>query len=248
MDIWLYYEVLHRLHTYMNPVSAAAVEEAASLLGLAPGTQVLDIASGNGELLIRLAEKYGVIGVGVDASPYTVRRAEEKRRRRVPGAGISFVHGRGEEYRPDRPFDVVSCVGASWIWGGLRGTLEALARFVPPGGLILTGEPWWRSTPPREYLEVEELREEMFFDLAGCHRVAGELGLSTIWMQAATEADWDRYEMLQLASFDDFLRECPDHPDLPEIRAKLMASKEAYLRHGRDCLGFALWIFRTPRR
>jgi SAM-dependent methyltransferase len=247
MDIWLYYDVIHRLHTYLNPISPSAMEEAAGLLGLAAGSRVLDIASGNGELLIRLAERFGVSGTGVDISPLFIQRAREKKARRVPGAEIDFVLGGGEEFRPEAPFDVACCVGASWIWNGFGGTLKALAGFVRPGGLILSGEPWWRSKPPRDYLAVEGLREEQFFDLAGCRTVAEDLGLRTIWMQAATEADWDRYEMLQMASFDDFLRECPDHPDIPEIRAKLMPSKDAWLRHGRSCLGFALWIFRTPR-
>jgi SAM-dependent methyltransferase len=247
MDTWLYYEVLHRLHGYMNPLSPAAMDEVTARLGLSPGSRVLDIASGNGELLVTLAERYGISGVGVEASPFTFRRAREKQARRVPGADIAFVEGRGEEFRAETPFDVACCVGASWIWNGFTGTLRALASFVRPGGLVVSGEPYWRARPAPEYLRIEGLTEEQFFDLPGCRRAAEDLGLTTIFMQASTEADWDRYEMLQLASLDDFVRENPDHPDLPEIRAKVMPGKDAYLRWGRAALGFALWVFRTPR-
>jgi SAM-dependent methyltransferase len=246
MDTWFYYEVLHRLHGYMNPVSAAAVEEAAGLLRLRPGDRVLDIASGNGELLVFLAGRYGISGTGVDVSPYAVRRAREKKARRVPEADVEFREGRGEEFRADAAFDVACCVGASWIWNGFRGTLGALSRFVRPGGLLLVGEPFWRKAPPPQFLATEGLTADEFGDLDGCRRVATDLGLTTIWMQAAPESDWDRYEMLKLASLDDFVRESPDHPDLPAIRAKCLPSKDAYLRYGRDCLGFALWVFRTP--
>jgi hypothetical protein len=65
-------------------------------------------------------------------------------------------------------------------------------------------------------------------------------------MRGVTEQEWDRYEMLQMASLDRFARENPDDPDLDDIRKKLLPSKEAYFRWGRFALGFAFWVLRAP--
>lgn len=43
-----------------------------------------------------------------------------------------------------RSFDVgVSCVGGTWIAGGLAGTLELMRRPLLAVGLLLVGEPVW---------------------------------------------------------------------------------------------------------
>jgi hypothetical protein len=43
-----------------------------------------------------------------------------------------------------------ACVGATWIGGGVAGTIELLARSLRSGGIILIGEPYWRKLPPTE--------------------------------------------------------------------------------------------------
>ena len=249
MDIWRYFDIIHGLHTYCNPVSRQAVRDMEAVLDLQPGTRVLDIASGLGEMLIGFAERYGTSGVGVDISPYAVRRAEARKAKRAPDADIRFVEMKGEEYTLDDedPFDVVMCIGASWIWQGYQGTLRALRRFVKPGGLIVSGEPYWRQPPDDRYLEIEDLKRDEFPTLSEFYENLEPAGLACVWMRGVTEQEWDRYEMLQLASLDRFAGEHPDDDDLAEIRAKLLPSKEAYFRWGRETLGFAFWILRDQR-
>jgi len=245
MDMWLFYEVTHANHTYLNPVSEPGVRELESFLELSPGKRVLDIASGHGEMLIGFAERHGISGVGVDLSPYAHRRSVERKESRVPDADIELIHGRGEEYSADEEFDVAMCIGASWIWDGYAGTLDALRGFVRPGGLIVSAEPYWRSEPAAEYLEREEIERETFFSLHGCYDVAMEKGLELVWMRGSSVQEWDRYEMSQASAFSRWARENPDHPDLEEMLAKHLRCRESYLRWGRDCFGFAFWVFRT---
>jgi cyclopropane fatty-acyl-phospholipid synthase-like methyltransferase len=78
------------------------------------GERVLDIACGKGEFLVRLAEIYGIAGVGVDISPHCIRDCVDKRRRRVPDSDIEFVAMGGAEYRPEVPssFNAAPCIGA----------------------------------------------------------------------------------------------------------------------------------------
>jgi cyclopropane fatty-acyl-phospholipid synthase-like methyltransferase len=59
----------------MNPSSEAKTDEFISLLALAPGARVLDVASDKGEQLLRITEGYGASSTGVDISPFEVEGA-----------------------------------------------------------------------------------------------------------------------------------------------------------------------------
>ncbi|MGK3885410.1 hypothetical protein, partial [Enterococcus faecium] len=48
------------------------------------------------------------------------------------------------------PCDVAACIGATWIGGGVAGTLALLEKSLKPGGLLLIGEPYWRLLTPTE--------------------------------------------------------------------------------------------------
>ena len=249
MDIWFYFDVTHALHEFCNPIRASRVDELGAVLDLRPGMRLLDIASGHGEFLIRWSEKYDISGVGVDLSEYALARAERRRTSRIPDADVRFVHEDGAKYQPDEPFDVVLLVGASWIWNGYAGTLEALRKLTAPGGLIVFGEPFWKQKPSDEYLAVDEdITADMFTTLAGLREHALGTGLELVWMMESSLEDWDRYEMLQAAAVDRFGRENPDHPDLDEIRKRRAHADEVYLKWGRDSCGFAIWVFRVPAR
>lgn len=246
MDMWRYYEVTHASHTVMNPSSEERLDELADVLGLTASSRVLDVGCGHAELLIRWNRSSGATGIGIDASPHHSERARRRVAEQAPEGAIEVIHGRGEEFTTGERFDVAVCLGASWIWGGLEGTLRALEGFARPGGVVVSGEPFWKAEPPDEYLAAEELTRESFHSLGDCRAVAHELGLTTIWMRASSGADWDRYEMTQSAALDRFALEHPDDPDLPEIRAMRDRYEESYVRWGRDVCGWAIWAFRTP--
>ena len=64
---------------------------------------------------------------------------------------ITFVEGDAGKYIAEaNSFDVVSCIGATWIGGGLVGTLKLMLPALKPGGLLLVGEPYWIEPPPEE--------------------------------------------------------------------------------------------------
>ena len=44
----------------------------------------------------------------------------------------------------------------------------------------------------------------------------------------------------------EYARSSPDDPDLPEITERVKTSRDIYLRWGRDCLGWAIYLFRKP--
>lgn len=244
MDMWKFYSVTHRYHVVCNPMSVTKLDELIGLLQLNLGSAVLDIACGKGEMLTRLAEQYEVSGVGVDISPYFVADTEQKLEERVPGARIEILNMDGADYKPDRPFNLAMCIGASWVYQGHRGTLRALKAMTKPGGLILVGEPFWTQEPDEEYLATENYTRNMY----GTHYenviIGEDEGLFPLYTLVSNHDDWDRYETLQWYAAENYARENPDDPDVPEILGRVTSGRTNYLRYGRDTLGWALYLFR----
>jgi len=246
MDIWKFYYVTHHYHEVCNPMSTAKLDELVGLLRLNPGSAVLDIACGKGELLTRLAERYGISGIGVDISQYFVADAEQKLRERVPDAQTQILNMNGTDYSPDQLFDLAMCIGASWVYKGHRGTLSALKSMTKPDALILVGEPFWLKDPDDAYLLAENLTREMF----GTHYenvlVGEDEGLFPLYTMVSSHDDWDRYETLQWYAAEKYARDNPDDPDVSEILTRVAHGRTDYLHWGRDTLGWAMYLFRKP--
>jgi len=243
MDIRKYYSVTHRYHTVCNPMSIAKTDELIELMKLAPGSAVLDIGCGKGELLARLAERYEISGVGVDISPYCVADTAQKLQDRVPGSQVEVLNMDGADYSPDRPFDLAMCIGASWIYQGHGGTLRALKATTKPGGLIVVGEPFWLKEPDEAYLAAESLTRDTFGTHYGNVLVGEEEGLSTLYATVSSPDDWDRYEALQWYAAEKYAGDNPDDSHLPEILARAARGRKSYLQWGRDTLGWAMYLF-----
>jgi cyclopropane fatty-acyl-phospholipid synthase-like methyltransferase len=116
MDIWKYFDITHREHVFCNPMSVEKFEELIALLRLEPGAKVLEIATGKGEFILRLAERYKIEGTGLDISQFHIADAQKKCKERLPDARLTFLVMDGADYKPDKPesFDLVACIGASW--------------------------------------------------------------------------------------------------------------------------------------
>lgn len=248
MDAWKFFDITHREHVICNPTSEDKLGLLVDLLRLPADAQVVDIACGKGEFLIRLAEAYGIRGTGIDLSPFFVTAAAERIETRVSGSGISFVRMDGADFEPREPhsMDLASCIGASWVFGGHAETLEALTRMVRPGGWVVVGEPYWRQEPPREYLEACECAREDFGSHSSNAEAGERLGLELVNTIVSSKDDWDRYEGLQWYATDQYARVYPDDPDLAEVVERVRTERRAYLRWGRDTLGWAIYMFRSP--
>ena len=243
MDMWKFFAITHKDHTVMNPMSLAKTQDIVDLLRLDKGSKVLDIACGKAEFLCRLVERYYVLGTGVDASPFTYAAAVENVKARRLEKEIDLHNMDGAAFEAKDLFDLASCIGGSWIFHGHKGTLEALAKLTKPGGLILVGEPFWRKDPCTEYLK----RTEMKIDQHGTHigniAIGEELGLSFLYTRVSNEDDWDHYEGQQWQAAERYALANEEDPDKDDLLKKIHNGRDAYLRWGRDCLGWAMYLF-----
>jgi SAM-dependent methyltransferase len=246
LDRWKYFDITHRDHIVCNPLSLAKLDELVGLLAVPAGARVLDIACGKGELLLRLVERSGAHGVGVDRSPHAVRDARALAAARVPDAAVTFLEDDGAAYAAaPGTVDLAMCVGASWVFGGHRGTLRALARWVRPGGQVLVGEPYWRQLPEPAYLAASGLAADSFATHAENVAIGLEEGLTPLYTLVSNEDDWDRYEALQWRAAERYATAHPEDPDVPDLLAQERHARDTYLRWGRTTLGWALYLFRV---
>jgi SAM-dependent methyltransferase len=235
-----YYVVAEAEHELQNPTSEEKLRRLGRVIRLGPESRVLDVASGRGGPALLLAAETGCTVEGIEIEPafrdVAVARAAE--------AGladrVSFRLGDAASHElPLGAFDAALCLGASFVWGGLVGTLDALEPAVRPGGHVVVGEPYWRRLPlPDDYEE----RSEPFTTLEGTVTIFEAGGLPVVTVIASSEDDWDRYETLHWDAVERWLVENPDDPDAPEIRARHENAKRTYLRHGREYLGWAIFV------
>jgi SAM-dependent methyltransferase len=102
----------------------------AEATGIGPGTRVLDVGCGSGELCALAAER-GAVVAGIDAAEGMVAIA----RRRLPGADLRVGP---METLPwdDGAFDVVTAFNAFQFAASFEGAAAEAARVTRPGGLV----------------------------------------------------------------------------------------------------------------
>jgi cyclopropane fatty-acyl-phospholipid synthase-like methyltransferase len=235
-----YYVVAEATHELQNPTSKQKVLLLGQRLGLGRESRVLDIASGRGGPALLLAETFGCRIRGVEISPdfhaAAVARAAEAGLSEL----VSFELGDGAAvgFEPEE-YDAALCLGASFVFGSLADTVDALSPAVLPGGHVVVGEPYWRTLQlPDDYAE----RDELWTTLEGTVTIFETSGLPVVSVIASSEDDWDRYETLHWQSVERWLADNPDDPDAPDVRSRYEGNKRTHLRHRRDVLGWAIFV------
>ncbi len=247
MDMWKFFDITHREHILCDPISLDKLEQLITLLPLKPGARVLDIATGKGEFLIRLAERYPqMAGIGIDFSPHCIADVKKKQQERVPNVKLRFLEMDGAKYIPESSenFDLVACIGASWIFGGHRGTISALQKMSAPESWIVVGEPYWRHEPEKEYLEAIGMARNDFGTHYQNAEAGREQGMELVYTLVSSKDDWDTYEGLQWYAAESWANDHRDDPDVQDVLKRVRDGKTAYLKWGRETLGWAVYVFK----
>lgn len=246
MTLWLH-EVSEAGHRILNPFSEDRLLLLGELSRVGPGTSVLDLACGKGELLCRWAQAYGAVGRGVDVSEVFLAAARERAAELGVTDRVAFELG--DAGAPDAlrgTHDIVSCVGATWIGGGLAGTIALMRPALAPDGLLLVGEPFWNEPPPAAAPAALGFGPGDFTSLAGTLDRFEASGVDLVEMVLADGDSWDRYLAAQWWTLDEWLRSHPGHPRRSAVLAFLDRSRRSHLEFGRRYLGWGVFVLR-PR-
>ncbi|MBV1855975.1 SAM-dependent methyltransferase [Catellatospora tritici] len=243
MDLPRSYSIREDSHRVLNPIDSAKLALLGEVIGLKAGQSMLDLCCGKGEALATWARDHGIGGVGVDISTVSLAVARERVAEFGVADRVSFVHGDASTYVSAEPVDVVACIGATWIGGGVTGTVALLRQSLKPGGLMLIGEPFWRGeTPDLETAKACRVRTTEEYDtLPRLVARFGELGFDLVEMVLASEDSWDRYRAAQWLNVRRFLDANPDDELAAEFRAELDRAPLDYVRYERALVGWGVF-------
>jgi SAM-dependent methyltransferase len=231
-----YYAIAERDHDIQNPTSAEKIRLMGEGLRLGPESRVLDIACGKCGPALVLASEFGCRIVGVEQYSGFVEAGRERVAEAGLGDLIEVVESDGREFEIEpESWDVALCLGATFVWDDLDGTLSALVPAVRPGGHVAVGEPYWSRAAP---VGMDTIG---YVSLSETGAKVERHGVALVGLITSSTDDWDRYESLHWRALEDWLPENEDD----EIRSAHEEHKRKYLAR-RDAFGWAIFLARKP--
>jgi SAM-dependent methyltransferase len=212
---------------------------------LQPEMRQLDLCCGKAEMLCQWSKKWGMHGVGVDISPIFLAAARERVIEMGVASQITLIEADAGTYVAEaQHFDIVSCIGATWIGQGLVGTLKLMQAALKPGGLLLVGEPYWVTPPPDAAYTAMGIGKGDYVSLISTLDRIASAGFELVEMVLASQDSWDRYVAAQWWAVHAWLRANPHDPYAAELREMNAREQRTHLEYQRNYLGWGVFVLR----
>lgn len=213
-----------------SPLTIDRLIELTRVAGLAENAHLIDLGCGSGELLSALVRDKRT-GFGVDLDESLIGEA-----RTNAGQGgtpcAEFICGDAATVQVPTGAALGICMGSTHAFGqgndALIGTLARMDSIVAPGGYALLGEGYKMRELDPEYAAFLGTPTGMDRTHAEVVESIEECGWSCEHAITATEAEWDAFEWA-------FYR-----------RKRKREWRAAWLRWGRDTMGFGAYLAQRP--
>jgi len=240
--------IAHSERTTLGPLSPERLASIVERLDLAPGSRVIELGPGKGEVLVRILARWpGVSAEGFDRSPWFLAEA----RVAAEADGVLDRLSLIETDAPgplvaDRVFDLAIAVGATGVVGGDQATtIGVLAGAVRRGGLVLFGDGAWIREPSASGLAGFGMtRDELVDGPDGLAALGIEAGLEPLAIDVASDDEWDAYESAFAGAVERWASRHPDDPERDGFLERSRSMAVSYATWRRDAMGFAIGLFR----
>ncbi len=246
-----FHEIAETNHRIQNPFANAKLFRLAEICDVHANSRVLDLACGKGELLCQWADRYKLRGTGVDTNPHYIQNARERADELKVWSQVNFsIEDASEFPQPFHQYDMVSCLGASWIGGGMVGTIDLmrLALDHPHEGLLVIGDVFWKQSPTDEVCEALGIERDYLTNLAGISDRFDTAQVELLEMLISSQEEWDDYYSSQWLTVSRYLMNNPDDPETDALREWIDHHRRTYLKYERDFLGWGIFVLRYTGR
>lgn len=244
----LFHEIAESDHRILNPISFEKLMRLGDICNLDEFSRVLDLACGKGEMLCQWALQYNIKGTGVDVNESFIQIAKERSDELKVWSNLNFVDSDIQEFvQPFHQYDVVCCLGATWVAGGLVATLNLMREALkdPAEGLLVVGDAFWEKTPTEEVCDALGIPVDTLTNLGGISDRLDTANVELLEMLISNRDEWDDYYTTQWMRVSRFLRQNPDFKQAQALREWIDHHRRSYLKYERDYLGWGIFICRV---
>jgi cyclopropane fatty-acyl-phospholipid synthase-like methyltransferase len=245
MDRNRYSRIAHGDLSVWNPVSVSHLARYVQRLALPVGSTILDIGCGRGHLLQLILSQYQARGIGVDSSPFAITQAEQDLAAFVSAGRLKLVECAfdARDYEGVE-FDLVVCLGSTHALGSYRRTLDTARRLLSANGRLLVGEGYWKRPPDAGYLAFLKMTADEHTTHDGNQTMGIDAGFELVTSSECRQQEWDAYEDQYARNVEEYVTAHSHDPDAAAMLECIRTWRGAYLRWGRETLGFGLYLFR----
>ena len=240
---WRFTTIAHAGRSILGPVSDASADAMLSRIDASRPARVLDVGCGKGAMLVRALERWGATGIGIEPNPAFAAEARALAEQRLDSGRVRIIE---RDYRLElvegERFPLVICTGALHAFGDGGAVAPGLEELLAPGGHALIGPGYWRQRPTRDYLEITGIAESEMDPLDQLLERVRRAGWRLLAVHESTPAEWDEYEHAYAANVRAWCKANPRDPDAAAFRARIDRWADAYVRWGRDTMGYALLL------
>jgi len=245
MDFFDLMSISHRYMEILNPSTPEKIIKLGKLLRLKEGNRVIDFGCGCAEPLIIWAEEFGTTGIGVDISEDFCDRAKKKLAVKGLSDRIEIVCSNGADYVfEERAFDAATCIGATFIWGGYKETIQAMKRAIHQNGRLGIGETHWLSNQVHPEYAQKQISTHTEPELT---QITRDEGFELEYIIRSSPDDWDRYLSDNWYSLISWLEENSTHPDYEQVFKHFRTDQDDYLQFQRQYMGWAMYCLTSMK-
>ena len=239
--------IAHGNHRHYSPLGSARAAALRDVFRFRPGDRVLDIGCGRAQFLLDLLAAHPATGLGVDCNPAFIALAQAAAHERRLADRVALLAQPLTEAVTDRDaFAAVICMGSSQAIGSLAQALAWAWQALQPGGTALFADGYWKQPPTQDYLDVLGATEGEMASHAGNAALARDAGFRVLHTMASSADEWDEYEGLYCSAVERYVDAHPEDSDSPAMGERIRRWHDAYLRWGRDTLGFGYYFLLKP--